>query len=519
MNRNAVLLAASVVGWIGVILWSSPRWPGQPDAVPTRENAYVQPSAQKETPPSPVVRTSLAAPAPGAENDYGLGNNHASRLMPYPKGGPGTRTPFDLWRYAGKGESSWKMPVLPVSWEEWVAKLQKQKPELMADVRAYMNSRYHFHGEAIAGARMAGGKPVMRGPVARLPEGAGSFEALARLSPEAINRRDLFPYKPLAHPLQTTAHMLFPESWLQVHPEHRRMDVDMDMPDAYLPEFPPPLFLTTHKELGDVSGGREITLENYYDIFNGLLTGEQMEGLKELLRPSPTTWFNHTSHRVTLQPSNGVSCMSCHVNGHTNGAVELAPDSRPNQARLRTETPTLRGNYNILQYSSKRAIRSMDHFAEVEEYFDGDPGLMQAIGPRGAQRQITNRMADFNAIIDYPPAPKLNPLNKLIAARATPAELRGEALFFGKGQCGTCHNGPAFTDDYMHDLQVERFYTGRPEGPIKTFPLRGIKDSPPYLHDGRLPTLHDAVEFFNLVLELQLNKGEKEDLVAYLVCL
>jgi cytochrome c peroxidase len=71
----------------------------------------------------------------------------------------------------------------------------------------------------------------------------------------------------------------------------------------------------------------------------------------------------------------------------------------------------------------------------------------------------------------------------------------------------------------MHDLQVERFYTGRPEGPIKTFPLRGIKDSPPYLHDGRLPTLHDAVEFFNLVLELQLNKGEKEDLVAYLLCL
>ncbi|MBD0255382.1 MAG: hypothetical protein ICV83_06655 [Cytophagales bacterium] len=207
------------------------------------------------------------------------------------------------------------------------------------------------------------------------------------------------------------------------------------------------------------------------------------------------------------------------MNGHTNCAIELAPDSRPNQARLRTDTPTMRGNYNILQYSSKRAIRSMDHFAEVEEYFDGDPGLMQAIGPRGAQRQITNRMADFNAIIDYPPAPKLNPLNKLIVAKATPAELRGEALFFGKGQCAACHSGPAFTDDYMHDLQVERFYTGRPEGPIKTFPLRGIKDSPPYLHDGRLPTLHDAVEFFNLVLELQLNKGEKEDLVAYLLCL
>jgi cytochrome c peroxidase len=183
------------------------------------------------------------------------------------------------------------------------------------------------------------------------------------------------------------------------------------------------------------------------------------------------------------------------------------------------DTPTLRGNFNLMQLSSKRSIRSMDHFAEVEEYFDGDPGLMQAIGPRSAQRQVTNRMGDFNAIVDNPPAPKLGPLMKLIPSKATAAELRGEKLFHGKGQCVTCHNGPGFVDDYMHDLQVERFYKGRPEGPIKTFPLRGIKDSPPYLHDGRCPTLHDAVEFFNLVLELGLGREEKEDLVAFLLCL
>ena len=161
----------------------------------------------------------------------------------------------------------------------------------------------------------------------------------------------------------------------------------------------------------------------------------------------------------------------------------------------------------------------MDHFAEVEEYFDGDPGLMQALGPRGAQRQITNRMGDFNAIVDCPPTPKLGPMNRLLPDQATAAELGGERLFHGKAMCIECHGGPAFVDDYMHDLRVERFYAGRPEGPIKTFPLRGIKDSPPYLHDGRCPTLHDAVEFFNLVLELKLAKAEKEDLVAYLLCL
>ncbi len=61
----------------------------------------------------------------------------------------------------------------------------------------------------------------------------------------------------------------------------------------------------------------------------------------------------------------------------------------------------------------------------------------------------------------------------------------------------------------MHDLQVERFYPGRPEGPIKTFPLRGIKDSPPYFHDGRLLTLEDVVEFFDIVLETHLERGRE----------
>ena len=295
--------------------------------------------------------------------------------------------------------------------------------------------------------------------------------------------------------------------------------MDHDFPDAYLPEFPPPMFLTTHKELGDVTKGQEITLDNFYEIFDGLLTPEQMEGLKELLRPTPTTWFNHTTHRITEKPSTGVGCFSCHVNGHTNGAFELAPDSRPNLARLRVETPSMRGNYNLMQLSSKRSIRSMDHFAEIEEYFDGDPGMMQAIGPRAHQKTVSNRMGDFNAILDFPPAPKLGPLGTLLADKATEQELRGQDLFWGKAKCSQCHSGPAFTDDYMHDLQVERFYVGRPEGPIKTFPLRGIKDSPPYLHDGRCPTLHDAVEFFNLTLELDLSKQEKDDLVAYLLCI
>lgn len=498
---------------------SSTKPPKLPDALayePSDKGDYQStPAGKRYLQQSPGARVKTNVP-----NDFGLADDYVSNLMPYPDCEPGLRTPFDLWRYAGQGESSWGSPQLRMPFDEWLEFHRKQKPKLMADVHAYMNSRYNFTGEPIPGVYMSGGrKPVPAGPVARLPEGLASWEELGVLSPQDIEKRDLFPYKPLAHPLHSTAHMLFPQAWVKAHPEHERIDVDFDIPDPYLPEFPPPMFLTTHKELGDVTGGREVTLGNYYEIFNGLLTGEQMEGLKELLRPTPTNWFNQTTHRVTAEPSAGVACLSCHVNGHTNGAIELAPDSRPQMARLRVDTPSMRGNYNFMQLSSKRSIRSLDHFAEVEEYFDGDPGLMQAIGPRRVFREVTNRMGDFNAILDFPPAPKLTPMMKLDPNLATDQELRGEKLFHGKAQCAQCHYGPAFTDDYLHDLKVERFYKGRPEGPIKTFALRGIKDSPPYLHDGRCPTLHDTVEFFNIVLELKLTHQEKEDLVAFLLCL
>jgi cytochrome c peroxidase len=79
----------------------------------------------------------------------------------------------------------------------------------------------------------------------------------------------------------------------------------------------------------------------------------------------------------------------------------------------------------------------------------------------------------------------------------------------------------------MHDLKVERFFephkvNGRmmsAVGPIKTFPLRGIRHTPPYLHDGRLLTLDDTVEFFNVVLQLRLTETEKKDLLAFLYVL
>ena len=125
-------------------------------------------------------------------------------------------------------------------------------------------------------------------------------------------------------------------------------------------------------------------------------------------------------------------------------------------------------------------------------------------------------MAQMQNMIDFPPAPKLDPMTgRLDRAKATALETKGEDLFFGKAKCAACHQPPSFTDHQMHDLHLERFGAA-PDGPIKTFVLRGIKDSPPYFHDGRLPTLEDTVEFFNVVGGLKLDQDEKKALTAFL---
>jgi cytochrome c peroxidase len=443
------------------------------------------------------------------------------RLEPCPNLKPGELCPQDLWRFGGAGRTSFASVDDVANFNEFYRMCAKNKPKVMAERHKHMARRYNFTGAVTREVTMTRGKPIPVGPVVRLPEGVKSWEELGALSPAEVRRRNLFPlgFHPLSHPNHTLGHQLFPQSWTKAHPEHQRFDVDFDIPDAYLPEFPPPLFLTTRPDLGDVSRGHEITQANFRELFNGIITPEQTEGLRLLVTRFPTSWFNQTKHRLTREPMRGVACFDCHVNGHTNGAIEMDPAVRPTLLRTRLDTPTLRGSHNMRLFSSRRSIRSLDHFSEVEEYFDGDISLQPQIGGRQLDRPSTNRMGDFQSIIGWPPAPKLDRFGRLIPGKARPAELRGEALFFGKAKCSLCHPAPSYLDDQMHDLRVEEFYPGRAQGWIKTFSLRGIKDSPPYLHDGRLPTLEDTVEFFNLLFQLRLTRDEKHDLVAFLRCL
>ncbi len=346
---------------------------------------------------------------------------------------------------------------------------------------------------------------------------------------------DLFPqgFQPLPHANHPEGGMVFPNFEIQelLKQEQRdltRFDLDFDIPEHFLPEFPPAIYLTTRPDLGDVSQGKLVTIDNYYDLFNGILNPKQIEGLRLLLTPFPQQQFNQTDDRRSVKASRGVACFDCHANGGTNGAFHLVGDIRPQEFRHRIETTSLRGVNIQRLFGSQRALKTVEDFTEFEQraaYFDGDPVIATKKGvnvlERGSQVHF---MSEFQEILDFPPAPKLGWDGKLDPAKASVAEMHGQEIFFGKGQCSSCHQAPYYTDNSMHNLGADRFYKQRlvnnmvmaADGPIKTFPLRGVKDTPPYLHDGRLLTLEDTIEYFNLVLGTKLSSQEKSDLLAFL---
>jgi len=423
------------------------------------------------------------------------------------------------------------------SFDALLKRTRAEKPDFAARQKSLLAERYDLTDRPAQGVTMSGGKPVQGGVRVKLPAGT-TWEQLAEMTPEEIKSKNLWPagFYPLPHPHHEAGGMVFPQPQIDAIKKQdgrdlTRFDLDFDLPQHMLPDFPPPIYLTTRPDLGDVTKGKLVTLTNFREIFGEgeeILNSKQLEGLRLLLTPFPQQQFNATHDRRSLVPSQGVACFDCHANGHTNAATHTVGDIRPNEHRHRIDTPTLRGVNVQRLFGSQRAMKTVEDFTEFEQrgaYFDGDiiTAAKKGVNPleRGSQVHF---MAEFQALLDFPPAPKLDVFGRLDPAKASKSELSGEALFFGKARCGTCHVPPYYTDNLMHNLHTERFLTektinGRKasaDGPIKTFPLRGIKDSPPYLHDDRLMTLDDAVEFFNVVIGVKLTAEEKSNLVAFL---
>jgi cytochrome c peroxidase len=432
-------------------------------------------------------------------------------------------------------KSSYSSVVIKEPFAKTMTRMKNGKAGVMKSQIELLNERYNLSNRLAIGVMMSGGtKGVQEGVRVKLPKGM-TWEKLAQMTPEQIREKDLWPkgFLPLPHPNHSEGGMVFPKYHIEEIKKQEgrdltRFDLDYDLPDHFLPEYPPPIYLTTRPDLGDVSQGKVVTIMNYYELFNGILNPKQLEGLRLLVTPFPQQQFNQTEDRRSELPHRGVTCFDCHVNGHTNSATHLVGDIRPQEFRHGLDTPPLRGVNIQRLFGSQRALKSVEDFTEFEQraaYFDGDPVIGTKKGlnvlERGSQVHF---MAEVQALLDFPPAPKLNIYGKLDQNKATKSEMRGQELFFNKAQCSACHPAPYYTDNLMHNLKTERFFKPRMingrmaavDGPIKTFPLRGIKDSPPYLHDRRLLTLEDTVEFFNLIQGLKLTDKEKQDLVNFM---
>ena len=295
------------------------------------------------------------------------------------------------------------------------------RPKVMRTQQELLNRRYDLTPRLDKEAKMTRGKPLAVGPTARLPAGL-SWERLASLSPEEIRSKNVFPYPALPHPKQATGGQVFPQMQTRMFPRLERFDVEFDLPDAFLPEFPPAIFLQNRPELGDVSRGEVVSINNFYRLFKDILTPVQLNGLQILLTPLPQEEFNPTDDRKSAQASLGVTCFDCHVNGHTTGQFHLSPDIRPQERRFRLDTTSLRGLFNQQIHGSKRSLRSVEDFTEFEfrtAYFNGDPIHAMKKGFPVIDRIHVSHMAQFQNMLDFPPAPKLDSRGRLDPTKAT----------------------------------------------------------------------------------------------------
>lgn len=127
----------------------------------------------------------------------------------------------------------------------------------------------------------------------------------------------------------------------------------------------------------------------------------------------------------------------------------------------------------------------------------------------------------------------------------TPQQVRGLAVFSGKGRCTSCHTigerDALFMDNRYHDLGVGwdtvqggyrdiglgAISTAAGAGRFLTPSLRNVALTAPYMHDGSMATLEEVIDYLDRggnpsphrdveLSPLGLTPGEKRDVIAFL---
>ena len=268
------------------------------------------------------------------------------------------------------------------------SRCRRSRRSMKADVAA----KPEGHGRAAEAARSplqprAQARPARRrcraasrspsGPTARLARGHDLGQA-GRDEPRGDPQRGRLPVPVAAAPQAgDRAARSSRRCRSTMFPRLERFDVDFDLPDAFLPEFPPAIFLQNRPELGDVSRGEVVSINNFYRLFKDILTPVQLDGLRLLLTPFPQEEFNPTDDRKSAAAEPGRHLPRLPRQRPHHRPVPPQPRrSGPQQRRFRLDTVSLRGVFNQQIHGSKRSLRSVEDFTEFEQrtaYFNGDP--------------------------------------------------------------------------------------------------------------------------------------------------
>lgn len=145
-----------------------------------------------------------------------------------------------------RGKSSYMQVEIDEPFSAIFSRLSAQKPEVTREHMALLNERYDLSNRPAAGVTMDRNKPVQEGVRVKLPVGK-TWEALAAMNPEQIREQNAFPkgFYPLPHPKHSAGGFVFPHFLIdeikrQEGRDLTRFDVEYDIPDHFLPEFPKP---------------------------------------------------------------------------------------------------------------------------------------------------------------------------------------------------------------------------------------------------------------------------------------
>src|ERR1700680_4252679 len=122
-----------------------------------------------------------------------------------------------------------------------MTRMSAAKPDIVQRQKALLEERYDLSDRSAPGVTMSRNKPVQQGVRVKLASGV-TWDQLAKLTPEQVKARDIFPagFLPLPQPNHPEGGMLFPKFEIdemnkQENRELTRFDLDFDIPDHLLP--------------------------------------------------------------------------------------------------------------------------------------------------------------------------------------------------------------------------------------------------------------------------------------------